>query len=259
VNKFAHAPAVGVAAGPSESPAGLARHAASDVELALRALRWSEVFSHWPQERLLELMAHARLKRYSRRTQVLTQSRHRRDLLAVVSGCIEISRSNAGGQKHVVALVGPGQVAPLIRLLEDVPLGYDYHAHEDSVIIHVAADAVLAVLDAEPVLWRDVARLALKRQRGSVMVLQALALGSLRCRVASILLSLSQSHGEREAQGLDLRLRVSQHDLAALLGLSRQTISKQLRALAEAGVIEMRYKRILVLDRNALSRIASAD
>jgi len=232
---------------------------AEDAALMARALRWIEPFSHWPQARLEEIMKAARLERYKRRTQVLAHDRHRREVLAVVSGCLEISSMSVQGRKYVNALLGPGQVAPLVRLLHDVPLPYDYHAHEDSVIIHLPSDAMLAALDAEPILWRDVARLALQRQRLSVASLQGQMLGSVRRRVAATLLNLTEYYGMQREADLSLRLRLSQHDLAAMLGLSRQTINKELGAFVEAGVIALRYRHISVLDTEMLRQMASSD
>ena len=208
-------------------------------------------------------MKSACMERYSRRTQVLAHDRHRRELLVVVSGCLEISSMSSNGRKYVNALLGPGQVAPLVRLLEDVPLPYDYHAHEDSVIVHLPSDAVIAVLDAEPVLWRDVAKLGLQRQRLSIVLLQNQMLNSIHGRVAATLMSLvhfysgqgpGQAAAEDDAGPL---LRLSQNDLASMLGLSRQTINKELGRLVEEGAIDMRYKRIRIVNAERLARIAA--
>lgn len=202
-------------------------------------------------------MKSARLVRYRRRTQVLASDRRKRELLAVVSGCLEISNMNPQGRKYVNALLGPGQVAPLVRLLADVPLPYDYHAHEDSVIVHLPCDAVIALLDAEPVLWRDVAKLALQRQRLSVMLLQGQMLNSVRARVAATLTSVIRFYGMQVKAAASLPVRLSQNDLAAMLGLSRQTINKELGRLVAEGVIDMSYKRIRIVDPERLMLIAA--
>lgn len=202
-------------------------------------------------------MKSARLVRYRRRTQVLASDRRKRELLAVVSGCLEISNMNPQGRKYVNALLGPGQVAPLVRLLADVPLPYDYHAHEDSVIVHLPSDAVIALLDAEPVLWRDVAKLALQRQRLSVMLLQGQMLNSVRARVAATLTSVIRFYGMQVKAAASLPVRLSQNDLAAMLGLSRQTINKELGRLVAEGVIDMSYKRIRIVDPERLTLIAA--
>jgi len=230
--------------------------AVDNAELIERALRWCEVFSQWPRERLAALMKSARLERYGRRTQVLAHDRQRRELLAVVSGCLEISCVSAGGHKYLNSLLGPGRVAPLVRLLEDVPLPYDYHALEDSVIIHLPCDAVIAQLDAEPVLWREIARLGLQRQRASVEMLQKQLLASNRQRVAGTLVSLAQLYGTQQPQGLSLSIRLSQTDLAAMLGVSRQTMNKELGVLVAEGLIGVDYKRIALTDVPRLQAIA---
>lgn len=239
---------------PSE-PSAAAPTAPSEDALIRRGLRLVELFDAWPDALLDALMRSARLERYTRRTQVLSHDRHKRELLAVVSGCLEISSMSAVGRKYVNALLGAGQVAPLVRLLEDVPLPYDYHAHEDSVIIHLPCDAVLAALDAEPILWRDVAKLGLQRQRLSISLLQNQMLASVRGRVAATLESLAKLYGAHAEAGISLRVDLSQTDLAAMLTLSRQTINKELGRLVEEGVIELSYKRITILDSEALRRI----
>lgn len=221
-------------------------------------MRWNELFSRWPDARRADLMKSARLERYSRRTQVLAHDRHRRELLVVVSGCLEISSMSSHGRKYVNALLGPGQVAPLVRLLEEVPLAYDYHAHEDSVIIHLPCDAVIAVLDAEPILWRDVAKLGLQRQRLSIVLLQNQMLNSVHGRVAATLMSLIHFYGgQGDGEHANPLVRLSQNDLAAMLGLSRQTINKELGLLVEEGAIDLSYKRIRIVDAERLQRIAA--
>lgn len=203
-------------------------------------------------------MKSARLERYGRRTQVLAHDRHRRELLVVVSGCLEISSMSSLGRKYVNALLGPGQVAPLVRLLEEVPLAYDYHAHEDSVIIHLPCDAVIAVLDAEPILWRDVAKLGLQRQRLSIVLLQNQMLNSVHGRVAATLMSLIHFYGgQGGGEDENPLVRLSQNDLAAMLGLSRQTINKELGRLVEEGAVDLSYKRIRIVDAERLQRIAA--
>ena len=133
---------------PDDLP--VAATAVTDGGLINRALRWNELFGPWPEEVRARLAAQARLRRYGRRTQVLAHDRQARELLCVVSGCLEVGCVDAEGRKFVHGLLGPGHIAPLVRLLEDVPLPYDYHAHEASVIVHLSCEVVLEVLGRHP-------------------------------------------------------------------------------------------------------------
>jgi len=230
----------------------------TDGSLIDRALRWNELFGTWPEEVRAQLAAQARLRRYGRRTQVLAHDRQARELLCVVSGCLEVGCVDAEGRKFVYGLMRPGHVAPLVRLLEDAPLPYDYHAHEDSVILHLACEAVLEVLDSQPQLWREVARLALQRQRFSLACLHERVLGGIPQRLVVTLLRLAALYGNSEPEGLALRVRLSQHDLAAILGVSRQTINREMGELIAQGVLEATYNRIVIKDLERLQAMARA-
>lgn len=230
--------------------------AVTDGGLINRALRWNELFGPWPDEVRARLAAQARLRRYGRRTQVLAHDRQARELLCVVSGCLEVGCVDADGRKFVHGLLGPGHIAPLVRLLEDVPLPYDYHAHEDSVIVHLGCEVVLEVLGSQPSLWREVARLALQRQRYSLATLHERALGGIAQRLVVTLLRLAAFYGNSEPEGLALRVRLSQHDLAAMLGVSRQTINREMGELIAQGVLEATYNRIVIKDLERLQALA---
>lgn len=226
--------------------------AGTDRELIDRALRWSELFRSWPDEARARLVAGAWLRRYSRLEQVLAHNRQARELMAVVSGCLEVGCVDADGRKFVHGLLGPGHVAGVVRLLEDEPLPYSYQAHEDAVIVHLGCDDVLAVLEAQPQLWREVAHLGLLRQRYSLSSLHERVLNGIPQRLAAKLLRLADFYGYSEPEGLVLRVRLSQHDLAAMLGVSRQTINRELGALIEQGIIDARYNCIVIKDLRRL-------
>jgi len=230
---------------------------ASQAALIERGLRWCELFSTWPAHCLQRLIPAVRLRRYRRGAQVLGHDSARRELLVVVSGSLEVAAVNESGRRYVNSLLGPRHVVPLVRLLDDVPLSYGYDAHEDSVVLHIPADAVIEVLDADPGLWREVARLALYRQRLSVGSLRAQMVGSIQRRLAATLLNMEMGYhlsGQPAREGL---LQVSQADLAAMLGLSRQTINKELAHLRDLGLVDYGggYKRLRIVDLAALQRL----
>ncbi|HSI48920.1 MAG TPA: Crp/Fnr family transcriptional regulator [Ideonella sp.] len=226
--------------------------------LIQRVLRWTELFSEWPYPRIANLMLSARLVRHARGALVLGHDIARRELLVLVSGMVEISRTNADGRKYLHSFMSPGHVAPLVRLLDEIPLGfYNYTAHEESQVIHLPADAVIAELDAEPRLWKDVSRLALRRQRESLQSLHQQVLGSLRVRLAATLASLAGQTGTPLRSGQSLSIGLSQGDLATMLGVSRQTMNKELRQLADEAVVAAVYKRIMILDADKLRDIAA--
>ena len=106
------------------------------------------------------------------------------------------------------------------------------------------------MLDAPPILWRDIAEMSMKRPIDSVGILRDLALTSLGQRVASRLIDVSRLRGVHEQGGLTLRL--SQDELGAMLGVSRQSVNRELRLLEQAGLIGADYNLITIRDCAAL-------
>lgn len=220
----------------------------TDRELIDRTLRWNELFRHWPDEARVRLVREARLRAYDRRTQVLAHDRQAREMLAVASGCLEVGCVDAEGRRYLHGLLGAGHIAAVVRLLDDEPLPYHYHAHEDSVIVHLACSSVLSVLAEHPQLWREVARMGLQRHRYSLQTLHEKALNGIPQRLVVTLLRLADYYGVTDSEGLALGVRLSQHDLAAMLGVSRQTINRELGLLIEQGILDASYSRIVIKD-----------
>jgi DNA-binding GntR family transcriptional regulator len=52
-------------------------------------------------------------------------------------------------------------------------------------------------------------------------------------------------------------LRITQQELAYLVGLSRQRVNESLKALAREGLIQVVYGGLKVMDLNALRRFGS--
>lgn len=176
-----------------------------------------------------------------------------RDALSLTDQAIAFGAGSLT-EAGVRQMLGAVDRSHAVRLIEDTSLEYGYTAQAGAVVVCLPCAALLAVLDATPLLWRDIARAGLLRQRDSVAQLQAQALGSLRQRVAATLMSLARDTGTPLRDGQHLPMKLSQADLATMLGVSRQTLNKTLRQLAEEGIASLSYRRVTFLDAAGLER-----
>jgi CRP-like cAMP-binding protein len=80
------------------------------------------------------------------------------------------------------------------------------------------------------------------------------AIGAFRQRLAATIDRLATVYGT-DIEG-NLRLRVRQEDIAVILQVTRQSVNKELGAMAAAGVIGTEYNTITILDLEALREIA---
>ncbi|MFT3818977.1 MAG: Crp/Fnr family transcriptional regulator [Rubrivivax sp.] len=223
-------------------------------------LRLCPLFAEWPADRLRELTASMRMQRYRRRALLKALRDGEADVLLIVSGAIDLEVTSAQGGKYTLAVLGPGQIMGLLYLRGEAPQVFTAYAHEDSQIIHIPTATMRQVLDAEPILWRSVAEFALQRFHLNIEFQRDWALGSVRRRVALVLINLAHRYGDIGARGhpSDTELRITQADLANMLGVSRQTVAGELKRLKDEGVVGSRagYRLIILRDMAALLRIA---
>jgi CRP-like cAMP-binding protein len=101
------------------------------------------------------------------------------------------------------------------------------------------------------------ARLEAQRLRAALGLLADMALYSTRARLARRLLMMT--HGDlTQASSARNTIVASQDHIAMMLGVGRTTLNTELRALARAGAIALRYGQIEVRDIDALRAAAAA-
>ena len=76
-------------------------------------------------------------------------------------------------------------------------------------------------------------------------------------RLASLLMSLAEKHGVRDSQGIILNVKLSQQELANLIGTARETTSALLNEFKRLGFIEIR-NRPKILEQWQLKKTADA-
>ncbi|MBN8846023.1 MAG: Crp/Fnr family transcriptional regulator [Sphingomonadales bacterium] len=223
----------------------------------LAVLRRCPLFAPWPEARLADLAAIARVEHYPRGTEIYAHEPERREAFVIASGEVEVSRGSAAGKKFVLGINGPCEILAIVRLLEAPPIHYDYRAYEDSVLLHLPTRDLTAILDADPILWRDIALLMCARHGDSLRLLNDHNLGSLDQRMAVTLADLARIHGIAGENGTELGLRLPQEQLGAMLGVTRQSVNKLLRGFEDAGLIAVDYNRITIRNPAALDLIAA--
>ena len=73
-----------------------------------------------------------------------------------------------------------------------------------------------------------------------------------------LLMSLAEKHGVRDSQGIILNVKFSQQELANLVGTARETTSALLNEFKRLGLIDIRNRRIKILEQWQLKKIADA-
>jgi CRP-like cAMP-binding protein len=130
-------------------------------------------------------------------------------------------------------------------------------AHEDTVAYAVRADAIAEIVLDVPALAVGLGAVEVERRRRVEHRLPVLLRGSAPSRLAHVLLELVEGFGVRDSRGVILNVRLTQRDLAAMVGINRETASFALLELRAEGLVQSEGKRLVLLDPAALAARAS--
>ena len=151
----------------------------------------------------------------------------------------------------MVSVQGPGRWAGDAAALRRQPTMISIRAITDCRALHLSQPDFDNLM-RDPECCRAVAGLTAEGLGEAVMVISNLIQPNGELRVAQRLLTFVGLYGDDRRVFTD----VSQADLATMCGLSRQTLNKVLKSFQDAGVIATAYRRIEILDIEALQAIA---
>ena len=168
----------------------------------------------------------------------------------LAAGSIKISSLRQDGREAILAVLEPGNWFGEITLIDGSPRTHDATALESLDLLVVPPEAFAQQM-RDVVFANAMAAMLAARVRMLYGLTEDATLRSLRARVAHRLLVLARGDA---TQSVHLRrtLKLPQEALAMMLGVTRQTLSKELNALARDAVISLGYGRIDLLSVDAL-------
>ena len=171
-------------------------------------------------------------------------------LYAVLEGAVRIGAVNEQGKEALLSLVEAPHWFGEICLFDGQPRTHDAFGLGPCTLLHIPQTALLALLDEQPVHWRQLALLMSQKLRLTFINLEQLSLMPAPTRLAHRLLMIAEGYGEIDEPRRVLQL--PQEQLASMLSLSRQTTNQILKDLQGQGILSLGYGEIEILDAQRL-------
>lgn len=208
----------------------------------------------WDAAELQDLLERATLCPMKKGDVMLHQGDPGDHLIILLDGTIRVSMVASNGREIILDYLEPGSVIGEIALLDGGERTASATALGEGQFLKIGATAFRDVLEKHPrMAWRLLQEMArrLRNANNTIESDRAYASGP---RLARTLQRLMQ----RGAEGAALRLDLSQGELGAFAGISRENINRQLGAWADSGIVSLEHGRVRVLDKDVLEEIAMA-
>jgi CRP/FNR family cyclic AMP-dependent transcriptional regulator len=166
-------------------------------------------------------------------------------------GLLKFSSLSAAGREAILLIMEAGNWFGELSLIDKLPRTHDATAVSDAAVLEVSA-ARFTQLMQKASFAGSMSRLLVARTRALYGSIEHATLSSNRAKLAHRLLLLAQG-GATLSPELRSTLSVSHESLSMMLGVSRPTLQKDLKQLATAGIVELHYGRIRIVDAGALA------
>ena len=174
-------------------------------------------------------------------------------LFVIVSGQVKISLPADTGEEAILATLGPGDVFGELALLDGAPRSASATAMGPTETVVLPRDRFRELIATEAGV-RDalLASIAGELRRLTTHV-EELHFLDITGRLAARLVRLSQEGGTPLPDGaIRLRSNLTQGDLAAMVGCTRQSVNKLLGQFTDDGLLRLDREGIVVTDLDGL-------
>ena len=175
-------------------------------------------------------------------------------MMAVLAGTVRISMPTVKGKEVILADLRPGQLFGEIALLDGKPRSANATALTKCDLLVLERRNVIPFLERNPAACLQLMELLCARIRRSDERMADLAFFELPSRLAKVLLSYAS-----EKTGAEVRLSLSQTELAEMVGATRENVNRCLRDWHRRGIVKLKGGWTIILDTEQLRGLLAQD
>ena len=212
------------------------------------------LFRGMPSEMLIELANKLRPVDYRGNTDIFHEGDDGASLFIILEGAVKVYIPALDGREVVLAVLRKYDLLGEMSLLDRAPRSASATTIEPTEMVSLNQGDFLSVLDRYPRAQRAIIDVLVKRMRATNQSIQDAYLLDVPGRLARRLLTIADEHGVSTDEGVDIGLRVSQQELANMIGASRVAVNKQLQTWRRDNIVDVNRQRVTILDQEALAR-----
>lgn len=210
------------------------------------------LFNGLDQEELTQISKLTRERKYRKNMIIFVEGEPGEALFFLKQGKVKVFKNTPDGREQILHILQSGDIFAEVVLFDGGPYPATAESIEESVIGLIKNSDMDELIKKNPDLGMKIMKIMNKRLVMAQTLIRDLALKDTFGRLASMLLILAKDHGEKNQQGVRIKLALSRQDLANLIGTSRETVTRALSDFKKAKIIDIDKQYITVLKEEDL-------
>jgi CRP/FNR family transcriptional regulator len=195
---------------------------------------------------------------YPRGAKLFIEGQPAKGVFILCSGRAKLSIGSSNG-RSLIRIAEQGEVLGLSATLSGSPYEESAEMLEPGKINFIRRDHFIHFLNSQAEASLRTARHLSDVYRAVHEQMRALVLAdSAAEKLARLLLSWRQKSGRRKEQAVHLKLSLTHGEIAQMIGVSRETVSRLLGEFRSKGIIQLKGSNLLIKDKAALEEMVNS-
>jgi cAMP-binding proteins - catabolite gene activator and regulatory subunit of cAMP-dependent protein kinases len=216
------------------------------------------LFSQLKPAELDRILALAVERRFSNGQIIFQKGQEGSSLMMVLRGRVKISICSEDGKEIILNTIEAGNVFGEIALIDGRERSADATAIGACTLLIIRRADFIAFLKENPDIAVQLLTVLCQKVRDTSDIVETVGLLPIPARLARLLFKMAENNGLETPHGMRFKCKLSQREIGNLIGATRESVNKQLRAWQEEGLIKVEQSYITLLQEDELQDIAGS-
>lgn len=196
--------------------------------------------------------------KYSKGETILRAGDNPQGVYFIKKGFVKLSSVSREGKELTLVLYKAEDFFPVVWTFFGGDRGsiYSFEAITDTEILRAPREAFMDYATSHVDVLLEQTKHIIKRFTSSLRRMEYLSFGNASAKLASTLLVCARDFGIVRGSGMEIQIPLTHKDIANLVGVTRETVSLELKRFDRKGLIGYNKKLIVIKDKEGLEKKA---
>jgi CRP-like cAMP-binding protein len=218
----------------------------------LSTLRQIPLFREFSDEQLGQVLATVNERRYGKHQFIVREGEPGDTFFVISSGSVAVCRVAADGRETILSILKEGDFFGEMSMFDSSLRSASIKTLTDVEVGAIRQSDFMGLIDRNPQIGRLLVIELSERLRAANALIAATTSQDIRARLASLLLNLAEQFGERVDNGTRITLRLTNQEMANMIGTTRETVNRTLNRFWDDRLVDMRTAHVIVTEPEKL-------
>jgi CRP/FNR family cyclic AMP-dependent transcriptional regulator len=213
----------------------------------IQSIKKIALFSSLTAEELLQIQGKFVFKNFSKNEIILHEEYTNEFMYAILDGEAKVVQTTDEGKEIIITVHQAGDFFGELSLIDGKTAPAAVIATKDSIIAFISKKDFFSLLFSQSQMLESLLQLFCSRIRECLKKIQILNFNNAAQRIKMLFLMLSETYGEKTEKGTILKIKLIHQDIADMIGLTRETVTRVLDKWQKGGEIIILKNRFILL------------